>query len=96
MPIGQILEFPVGFFGRCLRKNQGVNVVKVFLRYAFEGQVHILSQNVGRDVKILVLAVEQKHVRERFWREGRILQKPSKFFEAVLRVVLHVHQGLVH
>ena len=58
MPIGEILEFPVGLFGRSLRKNQGVNVVKVFLRYAFEGQVHIFIQNIGRDIKILVLAVE--------------------------------------
>ena len=66
------IEFLVCFFWRCLLGDEGLEKVVEVGAEKFVGEVGVLGQDVGRQVVVFVLAVEEQQVPEGF-RWKRIL-----------------------
>ena len=95
MPICKLFKLPVGFFWSGLLDYKCFYIFEVFL-VALISEIYIFCKNIGGEIVVVIFAIEEKKVLECFGWEGRIIQKEVEFFEAVLRIVVDVHQGLIH
>ena len=71
------VEFLVRLFRRCLLGDEGLEKVVEVWAEKFVGQVGVLGQDVGRQVVVFILAVEEQQVPEGF-RWKRILLRKKK------------------
>ena len=59
------------------------------------GKVGVLRQDVGGEVEVLVLAVQEEQVAEGLRGEGVLLEQELQLLEALGRLAIRVQQGLV-
>ena len=52
----------------------------------------VLSQDIGCEIVMLILAVEKDQVGECFCREGRVLKQEVELFESSGRILLNIHK----
>ena len=91
--VGQILELSKGLFFRGLVQDEVLQEIKVFLRQAFVSQMSVFSENICRQIVMLVLAVQQDQVWECLSRERRVLEKEIELLKASRWLLLDVHEG---
>lgn len=70
--VGQVLELSKGLLFRGLVQDEVLQEIKVFLGQAFVSQVSVFSEDVCRQIVMLVLAVQQNQVGECLSRERRV------------------------
>jgi len=92
---GNIIEFLVCLLCTSLLQNKSINLLLFVLGEAFKAEISILRKNVSSEVKVILLALEQQQIAERFRGEGRVVQKKVELLEAFLRCFLHPYQCLL-
>lgn len=95
MLVGELFKLAEGLLLGGLVKDEVLEELEVLLRQALVGQVRILSEDICGQVVVLVLAVQQDQVGERFRWERRVLQQEVELLEACRRVLLDVHERRV-
>lgn len=93
--LADVVEFLLGLLCTRLLQNQCVYLLILVLGQTLEGKVCVFSQNVGCQVILTLLAVEQQQIGECLRGEGRIVEEEVQLLEAFLRSVVHPHQRLV-
>ena len=70
--VGQVLELSKSLLFRGLVQDEVLQEIKVFLGQAFVSQVSVFSEDVCRQIVMLVLAVQQNQVGECLSWERRV------------------------
>mmetsp|Transcript_9142 Transcript_9142/g.19899 ORF Transcript_9142/g.19899 Transcript_9142/m.19899 type:complete len:238 (+) Transcript_9142:651-1364(+) len=92
---GQFVELAVRFLHRGGHHDARVHVVVLLLAEVLVRQVGVFCQQAGRDVVILVLAVQQQKVAEGLGRVGRVGEQVGELLEGARGVLLVQNDGLV-
>mmetsp|Transcript_35995 Transcript_35995/g.119196 ORF Transcript_35995/g.119196 Transcript_35995/m.119196 type:complete len:432 (-) Transcript_35995:451-1746(-) len=95
VPLGKVVKLSVGLLRRRLHAERGVQELVQLRREELVGEVRILSEDVGGEVVVVVLCVEQQQVGESLGRERRIGEQEVELSEPRLRLQLHSHQRRV-
>ena len=93
--LGQVVELAVGLCRRGLHHERRVEELVQRGVEELIGEVCVLGEDVGGEVEVLVLAVEEQEVGEGLRREGRVLDEEVELAEALGGKVLHVHERRV-
>lgn len=91
--VRQIFKLFEGLFFAGLVKNEVLQKFEVFRGEALVGEMCIFGENVGRQIVMLILAVEEYQVGEGLRGERRVVQQEVQLFETGGRVLFDVHQG---